>query len=171
MLVHELYRARFPLEAFQNSTQVANAFNNMLGIDIISGDELKAAHKKQCAGKSPPRQGPRTRIPHEEFLDLCQLVFSCTSIEQANCSAIRLDRSDLTAAIGEIINTKLAGSDEDVLNSVKFYGRIQAELARGCVLTTNDKRELLRATWLIYDNQKTHYEHWERELVELGFGR
>ena len=140
-------------------------------MDVISGNELKSAHKNQNAGQSPPRQGPSTRIPREDFKYLCQLVFTSTSIEQGNCTVNRMTRGDLVAAIGEIVNAKLVDMEDDVLNATKFYGRIEAELARDCSLTTADTRELLRATWLTYQNQNKHYEYWERQLVDLGFGQ
>ena len=47
---------------------------------------------------------------------------------------------------------------------------IEAELARDCLLTTTDKQELLRSTWLTYENQNKHCECWEQQLVDLGFG-
>jgi hypothetical protein len=57
----------FPVKAFQDATQVAAALNDMLGMDVISGNELKAAHKKKNAGQSPPRLGPRQGSPKKNF--------------------------------------------------------------------------------------------------------
>ena len=34
-----------------------------------------------------------------------------------------------------------------------------------------DHRDAIRAAWLTYENQKEHYEQWERFLIDTGFGR
>ena len=76
----------------------------------------------------------------------------------------------MRSAIMEVINEKLRVDGEDELNDVKFYERIQMELAKDCSITSIDPREALRWAWSTYKNQLDNYERWEEALVELGFG-
>jgi hypothetical protein len=129
------------------------------------------AKRRNQIGVSLPRQGSPTRINERNFQRICQLVFTCQSIEQANCDPNRLDRQDFRSKVGEIVNVKLSNDGLNELNTVKFYEKIQAALSADCHITAVNSREALRAAWLTYGNQENHYTGWECALVNLGFGR
>ena len=60
---------------------------------------------------------------------------------------------------------------DEPINDIAFNARIENELARKVKLKAVDHRDAIRAAWLTYENQKQHYEQWERFLIDLGFGR
>ena len=142
----------------------------MLKCDIITGRELKRSVRDKNVGNSPPRAGRQTRISDEQFKLICSLVFTTLTIEQANGDPNRLSRPALRSAIMEVVNEKLNSDGEDELNDVKFWERIQMELAKECSITAIDPREALRWAWGTHKNQLDNYVRWEEALVELGFG-
>ena len=73
--------------------------------------------------------------------------------------------------ISSIVNAWLIKNNEDPLNDIAFYARIENELAQKVKLKAVDHRDAIRAAWLTYENQKEHYEQWERFLIDTGFGR
>ena len=73
--------------------------------------------------------------------------------------------------ISSIVNAWLIKNNEDPLNDIAFFARIENELARKVKLKAVDHRDAIRAAWLTYENQKEHYEQWERFLIDTGFGR
>jgi len=170
-ILSEGHRNRLHIKELNNAEKIATGVNQLFGIDLLVGNELKRCVKDNRVGKSPPRTGPQSRVAQDDFNLLVDLVFTCQSIEQANCDPNRLDRPRMRSAVSEIVNSKLLADGEDELNAVAFYRRIQDELSRVCKISSCNHREALRAAWLTWYNQNKHYVNWEFWLVELGFSR
>jgi hypothetical protein len=171
ILYDGVQRGRCPLTKFSSIDKIVEAVNALFGCETISPGEIRRSYAANNIGKSPPRHGKATRVDAVSFSLLAQLVFTCQTIEQANCIPNRLNRTQLTAEVGAIVNAKLMSENQDELNEVQLFERIQKELARETVLTTTNPRELLRAQWLTYDNQNLNHINFERTVVSLGFGR
>jgi hypothetical protein len=164
-------RGRCPLKKFSSAENIVHEVNNLFGCETISGGDLRRSYRDNNTAKSPPRQGPATRIDDDAFALIAQLVFTCQTIEQVNCTPNRLKRPQLISEVGAIVNAKLKADNKDELNEVRFFECIQLALSREVVLTAADPRELLRAMWLTYENQNLNHIRWEQTVVDLGFGR
>ena len=160
-----------PLKAFGSATKVATRVNEFFGAELLAGDELSRCVRDGRVGELPLKRGGISRINDEDFNLICELVFTCQSIEQANCDPNRLNRPALRNAVAEIVNEKLLRCGDEELTAVTFFERIQKELSRECKLASPTYREALRAAWLTWRNQNQHYENWEYWVVELGFAR
>lgn len=184
-----------PLEKFASADKCAHETNVMFEFEIISGYTVKEGVKNGLTGKSPPRRGPQTKIPDDEFKMLCNLVFTCESIEQANCAEQRLERPKLISMVGTIVNECLESRGETSLNEISFFNRIQkfnryvremyVFALECCMLTFSlpgrcsqfqdvekiDPREARRVGWLRYQAQVQNHEQMEEALVYLGFAR
>jgi hypothetical protein len=164
-------RGRCPLTKFSSIDKIADAVNALIGCETVSASELRRSYAANNTGKSPPHKGPATRVDATSFSLLAQLVFTCQTIEQVNCIPNRLNRTQLTAEVGAIVNAKLMSENQDEISEVQFFERIQKELARETLLTTTNPRELLRTQWLTYENQNLNHISFEQTVVSLGFGR
>ena len=102
---------------------------------------------------------------------LTWLVDSVNCLDQANCDPTRMNRVEMRDKIMPIINAWLESNGHQSLNEIAFYRRIVYELARTVKLKASDHRDAIRAAWLTYENQKHHYDQWERFLIDTGFGR
>ena len=171
IILHDVRRKNLPLKAFNTSVKVAAHVNELFGMELLVGDEINRCVAANKAGQSPTRQGPPRKISDSDFELICELVFTCSSIEQANGDPNRLTRAKMQYAICEMINKKLIEDGADGLQSIAFYRRVEIELARHVTLESPDYREALRAAWTTWENQKMNYEQWEYHCVELGFGR
>jgi hypothetical protein len=114
-----------PLEKFASADKCAHETNVMFEFEILSGYMVKEGVKNGLTGKSPPRRGPQTKIPDDEFKMLCALAFTCESIEQANCAEQRLEWPKIISMIGMIVNECLESRGEMPLNEISFYNCIQ----------------------------------------------
>jgi len=76
---------RLALDKFKGGEQIATSLNEFYGCDLITGEELSRCLRQGRAGESPPRRGPQSRIPDDEFEKLCELAFTARSIAQVNC--------------------------------------------------------------------------------------
>jgi hypothetical protein len=121
---------------------------------------------KGLVAKSPPRLGRPIEIEPEEFKDICTAFLTLSAIEQVNCDADRLNRTQLTSLLGSLIAEKYPGRSE-----VKLYETMMQANSRSQNVTIIDSREALRVKWLTYVNQKKHHENWEEFLVDSGFAR
>ena len=171
IILSQYQNNQLPLTAFSSASKVATRMNELFRAELLAGDELNRCVSDGRAGELPPKQGKPSRIGDDDFKLISKLVFTCQSIEQANCDPNRLDRPEMRHAVAEIVNQKLLQSGQEALKSVPFFERIQKELSRECKLTSPTYREALRAAWLTWRNQNQHYENWEYWVVELGFAR
>ena len=87
-----MQQKRNPLQDLQPAKQCANAANKLLGIEAVSGDALKQAHKrKDKLGMSPPCSDHNSILPEDDFLkDLASLMQTMLSLEQVTAEP-RLD--------------------------------------------------------------------------------
>jgi hypothetical protein len=112
-----------------------------------------------------------SNIPEEEFKLVCDLVYSCCALEQANTSA-RLPRKKIISLVGQIVNGKRQQNGMAKLDDTTFYRRVEKHnSSRQNKSNSVDKREARRVLWLKYESQKSHYENWEKSVIELGFAR
>ena len=161
-----------PLEQFdKDPVNVACAVNNMMGCDLLSGNEIKQCVREDRVGQSPKRKGPNTRIPDDEEEAICTAVYTYVSLQQINCDPNSLSRPQMRQRIMKIVNAALEKRGEQPLNEVKFYDRIQKRLARDVTLTTTNKRDALRTAWCTYEKQKQDYKTFEEAVVDLELGR
>ncbi|CAB9505420.1 hypothetical protein SEMRO_230_G093370.1 [Seminavis robusta] len=158
------------LQIFKSAEAVANALNNLIGIDVLSGRELAEGIRKGRVNQSPPRLGRKGEIRADIFKAFCSAVFTLCAIEQANCQE-RMNREQLKSSVGEVLNEMRQRNGLDTMNDAKFYGRIEKEISHLQDLEKADTRESLRVLWLTYQAQLKHYMNWEETSVELGFAR
>ena len=143
--------------------------NNMVGMQLVSGHDCKEAVKTDNAAQSPPKRGrPSTVVSEEDFKDLCALLFSLGSVEQTNADPIRLDREGQTTLLGMIVQSK---DGIEAFDSTALYKRILAANANVQDMVITDEREARRHQWLQHRTLQNHCEHWEAEVVRLGFAR
>ena len=117
----EAKEKRNPLSELQTPEQCANATNQLLGIDAVSGDALKQAFKRgDKLGSSPPRAGRNTILPEEDLKDLASLFHTMSSIEQVSAGP-RLDRPKQISLLGNIVNTKYCDEGRKEQNDVNLY--------------------------------------------------
>ena len=148
-------------KSFQSADSIAEFFNNSIGADMISGREIEEGVKNGLAGMYPPKRGRPTIISDEDTKNIAALVYSSSVIEQANCEASRLSRSELQSMVGEIVNKKLKKEGHTEINDVSFFERVQKINSVLCEVGSPDKRELLRSLWLTFGQQK-------KTLCQLG---
>ena len=153
------------------ANKVATEVNDWFGCELISGRDIEKCYREKRVGQSPPRRGKPPIISKEVFRYVCDAVYSANSIDQANCDLNRMNRVEMREQVSSIVNAWLIKNNEDPLNDIAFYARIENELARKVKLKAVDHRDAIRAAWLTYENQKEHYEQWERFLIDTGFGR
>lgn len=113
------------VEDLSSAEKCAIAINNLYGVELLSGYQLREAIKDGCVGLSPPRRGPSTRIPMDEIKLLANLVFTCESLEQSNCVENCMERAQVMSCLGEIVNECLKNRGEQPLKEVSFYRQIQ----------------------------------------------
>ena len=171
LLFKEVQDGMCLIKGFQCADTVADFFNQGFGAEMVSGREIKEGVKKGLAGKYPPKRGRASIISEEDTKNIAALVYSSTAIEQANCQANRLSRSELQSVVGSIVNTKRQDEKKPEINDAFFFQRIQRINSMLTDIGTPDKRELLRSLWLTFNQQKKHYINWETFLIEQGFGR
>ena len=176
MLKHQL-DSRLPLERFDGNTlnekalKVACRVNEMYGIDLLGGGEIKKCVQEHRVGESPKRKGVKTRLPADEEAAIRSLVYTASSLEQINCDPNTRDRPMLRKDIMEIVNAKLEKDGKQPLNETKYYERIEESLARDITLSVTNKRDALRTAWCCYGNQELDYKVFEETVVDRGFGR
>ena len=176
MLKHQM-DGRLPLDKFDAKTVkkkavlIACAVNEMYGIDVLGGGEIRRCVEEDRVGQSPKRRGAKTRIPADEEAAIVSLVLTAQSLEQINCDPNTRDRPRMRMDIMEILNAKLAKDGKDLLNETKYYERIERELSRDISLTTTCKRDALRTLWCTHGNQEMDYKTFEEAIVDLEFGR
>ena len=121
----EAKEKRNPLTDLQSPEQCANAANQLLGIEAVSGDALKRAFKRgDKVGSSPPRAGRNTILPEEDIKDLASLLHTMSSIEQVTAGS-RLDRPKQISLLGNIVNTKHSDDGKPEQNIVNLYRHIE----------------------------------------------
>ena len=176
MLKHQM-DSRLPLDKFDAKTVkkkavlIACAVNEMYGIDVLGGGEIRRCVEEDRAGQSPKRRGAKTRIPADEEAAIVSLVLTAQSLEQINCDPNTRDRPRMRMDIMEILNAKLAKDGKDLLNETKYYERIKRELSCDISLTTTCKRDALQTLWCTHGNQEMDYKTFEEAIVDLEFGR
>ena len=90
MLKHQL-DSRLPLERFDGNTlnekalKIACRVNEMYGIDLLGGGEIKKCVQEHRVGESPKRKGVKTRLPADEEAAIRSPVYTASSLEQINC--------------------------------------------------------------------------------------
>ena len=159
------------LKHLQRADDIAASVNTLLKTEVISGRQIKDAVKNGRVGKGVQKVGRNPKVTEEDAKDLASLVLSSSTIDQANCSTRRLQRTEYISIVGEIVNGKRINDGNDEIDDVTFYKRIEKINAMQCEPSTTDKRELLCLMWLSYNKQKRHYMNWEKNLVDLGFAR
>ena len=100
------------LTNFATPEQVATAFNIMSGIDMLSGNELRAAVRTGNIGKSPPRRGRISSVPAAEFDAFCDAAYTFSAIEQINCTS-RTKKAEIQSLVGEVLNAKRKEDGDD----------------------------------------------------------
>ena len=172
LMYDRVVKKKMPLTKFKSPEAVANFINQSMECELISGREICNAVKKGRVGQPPPKLGRKGFVDHEDFCDLASLVFTAATIEQINCEPNRMQRTELISKVGAIVNDKRMNVDneENEIDDISFYRRIEKENASLCTIGTSDKRELLRLLWLTFEQQKMHYVNWEHHLIDLGFG-
>lgn len=172
-LYNQVKEKENPILKFKDPNAVADLFNDgfVNGLPLLSGREVVEGVSRGLAGKSPPRKGRPTLVSSDDTNDLAALVFSASAIEQANCSANRLSRTELASLVGDIVNDKRKSEGKEEIHDITLFERIQKINSIGCNVQAPDKREMLRSMWLTVDQQKKHYINWEQALIELEFGR
>ena len=157
------------LEGFATADNCAFKINTMFGFDVLASRELSKGVKNGLADRSPPRRGRQNEIPDDDFKNLCCLVFTASSIQQANCYVDRFERTDLMSAVGQVVNDTRKNDGQDAMNDTALFRRIENANCRMQDLKHIDKREALRVKWLTHGAQKKKYEKWEETAVEYGF--
>ena len=158
------------LKSLSSAEKVADAINNLYGIEYLSGAAIRAGVSKGLTGKSPPRRGAPSRLSNIAFENLATLIFTMNSIDQANCNK-QQNRQELISLIDKVVNDKMVSMDLPPMDGVHLYKRIERRNARIQELGHLDPREARRVLWLCYQNQKKHYENWEKFVVADGFAR
>ena len=171
LLFKEVQDGMCLIKGFKCADTVADFFNQGFGAEMLSGREIKEGVKNGLAGKYPPKRGRASIICEEDTKNIAALVYSSSVIEQANCQANRLSRSELQSVVGNIVNKKRQDEGAPEISDVAFFERIQKINSILNDIGTPDRRELLRSLWLTFDQQKKHYINWEKFLIEQGFGR
>ena len=165
-------QGRLKLKKFSGgANKVATEVNSWFECELISGRDIEKSYRDKRVGQSPPRRGKPPIISREVFSYICDAVYSANSIDQANCDPNRMDRVEMRELICSIVNAWLVKNGDEPINDIAFYARIENELAQKVKLKAVDHRDAIRAAWLTYENQKQHYEQWERFLLDLGFGQ
>jgi hypothetical protein len=156
---------------FSSVDKVATETNQLFGIELVSGYQLKEGVKNGRSGLSPPRRGPMSRIPEDELEALASLVFMAESIEQANCAEDCLERPELISRVGSIANGHLEELGENPLNEIRLFQRIEKANSQLQNVCKADPREINRVKWLTYRTQKQNHQRFEDVSIELGFAR
>lgn len=171
ILLDSVQSKRINLKHLDDSNKVADVINGMFKVELVTGNSLANGVKAGLVGKSPPRRGPPPTIPKDEFEALASLVFTCESIQQANCDESRLTRPQLISIVEDIVNDCLKRRGLEPLNGIKFYSKIQEHNSAKQDVIKVDPRDALRVLWLTYHNQKRNHEKFEEACVELGLAR
>ena len=158
------------LKSLSSAEKVADAVNSLYGIEYLSGASIRSGVNNGNAGKSPPRRGAPSRLSQKAFGNLCTLIFTMNSIDQANCSK-QQNRQELIGLVERIVNDKMTTMGLLPMDGVHLYKRIERRNARLQELGHLDPREARRVLWLCYQNQKKHYQKWEEFVVADGFAR
>ena len=167
-----LRKKKLPLSKFSSAESIATFVNEGFECDLISGEMIRQAYKKDYVGEAPQRVGRKPKVSREDSELLSSLLFSANSIDQANSDASRMNRQDQISTIGRIVNSKREDDGQDILDDAFYFLKhIEPKLSLSSSVEKLDKRELLRLMWLTYEQQKKHYINWEHYLVEYNFGR
>ena len=65
--------------------------NELIGCDLLSGNEIHQCVKENRVGLSPPCPGSPTRIPDDHFQMIAQALWMCISMDQTNCNPNQLN--------------------------------------------------------------------------------
>ena len=159
------------LNIFSSAEKCAQKVNEMFEIELVSGRELAEGVDIGLTGLSPPRRDRAGELPGNDYKNLCSLVFTASSIEQANCDGDRLERPQLISVVGGIVNDKRVMDGLERMSDVALYRRIERDISCKQDLAPADRREAIRVKWLTYQSQNRSYKRWEETCVELGFAR
>lgn len=118
------------LEHLDSSHKIADELCHFFGCDgIVSGRQLREGVSKGRVGQSPPRRGRKSSIPEDEFEALAMLLFTASSIQQANCDADRFERPELISIVGQILNDKLRSDGLPEMDDAAFFKRLEKKNA------------------------------------------
>lgn len=159
------------LTRLNTADKVADGVNQLLGVDVVSGRQLKNAVNQRCIGVTPPRRGRPTTIPRNHLEDLAELFFTLSAIEEANAGPNRMLRPELSSLLGAIVNAKLKADGSNELDEVPLYEQIQRINSRRQDIEQLDPRQALRVQWMTSRTLTKYFINWEKEMVKLGFAR
>ena len=115
-----LRNKKLPLTKFSSAESIASFVNEGFECELISGEMIRQAFKKNIIGKAPQKAGRRPTIPREDTDMLASLIFSANSIDQANSDPNRMDRPAQISTIGRIVNSKREEQGYDMLDDCYF---------------------------------------------------
>jgi hypothetical protein len=70
---------------------------------LLVGRQLSEGVKNDLVAKYPPRNGRPMELEAGEFEAICTAFLTLSAIEQVNCEADRLNRSQQTSLLGSLI--------------------------------------------------------------------
>lgn len=160
------------MDHLDSSNKIANEICHLFGCDgIVSGRQLREGVNQGRVGKSPPRRGRKSMIENDEFEAMASLLFTATSIEQANCTADRRERPELITLVGGILNDKLRAAGSPEMDDGSFYKRLEKRNSLMTSMDIIDKRDAIRVKWLRRSILSRHYKAFDQAMVDYGFAR
>ena len=138
---------------FKSADDVADGINKLMGCLSVSGRQIADGVRAGIIGSKPKnRKGRKAQTPEDDISDLFNLLFSANTIDQVNCSAQRMNRSQQMSAIGSILNEKRQKDGHSEMNDSSFFrSHILPKLDQKSLVSKTDKRDLLCILWLTYE--------------------
>ena len=113
-------------------------------------------------GTSPRRSGPSGKIEQWVFHLLCTATESFIKNNQVNGKCVENSRSKLWARVHKVMGM-------EIVVSFQLLDRILIETAVDMLAKVSDNVEDRRVRWTTYNNLRSCFENWERDLLALGF--
>ena len=104
-------------------------------------------------------------IPQEEFELLAKLLLTVAQIEQANAKK-RLNQTEMTSLLDDIINDKHQRDNKNVLDSVNFIKRIKKFNSTRTNMMIVEDQEVSRLDWCSAYHYLKNYQHWEEVYIK-----